>query len=62
MLYKVVVHETNELVYEIEADSAEEAKEIWEKAPGDELGEPDEECLGCELVNVYDDAWQPCEI
>ncbi|MFL5243455.1 MAG: hypothetical protein ACJ8FY_15220 [Gemmataceae bacterium] len=62
MLYKVVVHETIELVYEIEADSAEEAKEIWEETLGDELGEPDEECLGCELVDVCDDAWQSCEI
>jgi hypothetical protein len=55
MTYTVIVRETVERSYTIEAESLEAAKEAFEATPGDELGEYHEECVDCGIVALVGD-------
>jgi hypothetical protein len=57
--YQVIVHETVELTYDIEAGSPIEAKRKWVETP--DLPESSEESLGCELVMVITPAGEQIE-
>lgn len=54
-LFQVVILETSELTYDIEADSPEAAIAIWATSEDSgQRGEPQEDLMDHEVVVVYD--------